>query len=258
MRSRILNKLAFSLCLLTSLSSFAFNYSGLRWNLNTESPTICWVVDEDTLPSSVTMTVSEINTQIEAGLNMWEGVTTSFIDFDQCCSVPSSQLILSGTGCTRIVVEDNLGAAGFAGCQGWSTVEGQEFCSGGQIKLNSSMFDGSHNDSIQFVVAHEMGHVMGLLHSDRPSIMSYHKGSATLTNDDWAAVTYLYPLNGTREEYNNFGCASVRSPNSTPGGPWNLLVLGLFFVLHLLRNQLRRIRHYMRKKIVQGLGKAQR
>ncbi len=85
------------------------------------------------------------------------------------------------------------------------------------------------------VLAHEMGHVLGLGHSSQPEALMYfsvaNKPDAILVQDDMDGITYLYPRN--EFIYGPMGCASTRHPhpatNATKGG----YLLSMVFLLLL-------------------------
>ena len=77
------------------------------------------------------------------------------------------------------------------------------------------------------ILAHELGHLLGLGHSANQKALMYYslndKTSAQITSDDRDGITYLYP----RNEFQGgvFGCAAVhRGVNFGPAG-WSYLFM---------------------------------
>lgn len=87
---------------------------------------------------------------------------------------------------------------------------------------------------LQVVVTHEMGHALGLGHSQTPDAVMYYtyslKTDLNLSQDDIDGISYLYPS----DEFDDSefaGCGVVK--NSPPVGPGTLLWCLLFFLLPL-------------------------
>lgn len=87
----------------------------------------------------------------------------------------------------------------------------------GAILINAQSGAGAEfsqltSEEVQVVVAHEMGHLLGLGHSASPEALMYYsvstKSIPVLTQDDMDGVSYLYPANG------NLGCSSIHSPKA--------------------------------------------
>jgi hypothetical protein len=113
-------------------------------------------------------------------------------------------------------------------------------CKGG-ILLNdtaSTNLDIADRETLIAVLAHEMGHALGLGHSSSKTALMYYaqggKSQTNLTQDDIDGISYLYP---TEKKLGGLGgaCGSV-DLDSKGGGPGNFfgsLLFGLIIVIIL-------------------------
>lgn len=91
----------------------------------------------------------------------------------------------------------------------------------GLLILNASAAAGSiarqSPEVVKTIVAHEIGHVLGLGHSQEPSALMWYsagaKTNALLSQDDVDGISYLYPRNELGQDQ-PFGCGLVNSIGS--------------------------------------------
>ncbi|MDZ4677962.1 MAG: matrixin family metalloprotease [Oligoflexia bacterium] len=113
----------------------------------------------------------------------------------------------------------------------------------GYILLNVQTGSQGHISNLNpsrlvIIIAHEIGHILGLGHSDDSKALMYFDVSAktksTLARDDMDGVTYLYQRNEPPDGI--FGCGLIKNqtPKFTP--LWLLLILFPLFVNFYLRN----------------------
>lgn len=91
-------------------------------------------------------------------------------------------------------------------------------------------------EELRITLTHEMGHMLGLGHSDASTSLMYFslsgKSTARITEDDRMGITFLYP----RNEFSKgaFGCAAV--PGS--GTPWGMAAAFLYLAALVLAARL--------------------
>ncbi len=102
----------------------------------------------------------------------------------------------------------------------------------------------SYSDAqLETLVAHEVGHAIGIHHSGDPAALMYYSPEGVqevLAEDDIDAVTYLYPHESKLGCMGALGTTSNNTtPPSGPNGSWILsLMLGLMLV-HIFRPKIR-------------------
>ena len=117
-----------------------------------------------------------------------------------------------------------------------------DYITSGLMSLNASA--GAANignlstTKVVITLAHEIGHLLGIGHSQDLNALMYYdisqKTTLSLAQDDIDAVTYLYPRNESLTK--PLGCATVnfdQGPNSG-GGPTTLLILALPLLVALI------------------------
>src|SRR5690606_29136124 len=104
---------------------------------------------------------------------------------------------------------------------------------------------------LKIILAHEIGHILGLGHSHDESALMYYNASAkedlNLAQDDIDGITYLYPsdeLDGA----DLAGCGMVSNGVPPAGGGWALLLMLLPMGAWLARQ-----RRYLRARTLQRL-----
>lgn len=109
----------------------------------------------------------------------------------------------------------------------------------GIMYLNASTGDANiknfDQEVLTIIVAHEIGHLLGLGHSSDPAALMYYDGSyrnvLSLSQDDVDGVSYLYPSNELSGD-KILGCGSLA--NLTPRPPPPPQNLGILACLMLL------------------------
>lgn len=192
-------------------------------------------------------------------LNVEQIVKDSFETWNQ---VPTSRLKLSVTGTTTSTASSNptvvFCSVNFASDLGVTdpteaaqledSVPGVallsmsgDFAVSGQLILNASGGDaniGLFNQTIlKVILAHEVGHIIGLGHSHDTNALMYYNASAkntlALAQDDMDGVTYLYPRNELSGD-KMMGCGLVRDVRMPPPADFGTSLQSLAFILLFL------------------------
>jgi len=150
------------------------------------------------------------------------------------CSVNSALVVASD-----ITLSCNTNAANFSnstsilGTTVPNNVSGRTIV-GALFLLNDSLgnsFAGKSRSEQTAIVAHELGHALGLGHSSQAYNLMYFKSlesRAALGPDDVDGITYLYPV-----EQPTGGCGSIEFTAPPSSGPFIMTFLAAFFLTFL-------------------------
>jgi hypothetical protein len=187
--------------------------------------------------------------------DFWNTVPTSRLQLEDGGSFTVSdafrtgELCLIGGACTPgpaipavtdIVITCNDNAVNFPGSSNLLALTLPTVISGKDIKgsvvvLNDtgSSFDNLNTNQKISVISHEIGHAIGLGHSDDRSSLMYFSVVPVrndLGRDDMDGVTYLYPVQGDM-----FGLGCFLGSTDSGNGMWPTALLGFLLAIFLGR-----------------------
>ncbi len=234
-------------------------------------------VDEGTVCPTNGVTYQELAGLVKPAIDTyWNKVPTSSLRLDAAGFSPALSTINRGRLCsptddpciaaaeadpdglipavTEIVIACNSNSVNFGGGNVLAVTIPNKF-SGKKIKgsvilindTSGTFGDLSRSDKIG-VIAHEIGHALGLGHSDESAALMFYRTVAQrsrLGQDDVDGISFLYPIGGDLYGLSEEGlvsCATTDGGRSGPGGPYlpAAAALGLLVVLAELRRLLRR------------------
>ena len=188
--------------------------------------------------SQCDISASAVKSAVNAAIDLWNSVPTSALKV-------SLESDTSGTGLSGepiIECSTSFSSSGVVGTGSTSSVGGVIQSANILLNANSSLsgdINSINATQLNVVLAHEMGHVLGLGHSPSEAALMYYsigeKTNLALSQDDMDGVSFLYPRQeslGTKA----FGCGTLIASNLNDEGgspPFFMLGLCLFSTLLL-------------------------
>lgn len=169
---------------------------------------------------------------------VWNNVATSSIKVSYggtTTSTTSSSppTVYCETNFQSVVGADQDGVPGAAAVNGSTgqITQGIMYLNASTGGANIANFD---QTILKIILAHEIGHLLGLGHSTSTKALMYYDASAktalNLSQDDIDGISYLYPSDEIRD--NKFaGCALVKEWHPPDGGSLGLMISLLFLPL---------------------------
>ena len=188
----------------------------------------------------------DITPVIENALAIWNNVANSKLKAVYNGSTTSTTY----ANPTTIYCETNFGASIEDSVPGYAQVHSSSgVLYEGVVTLNASTGDANianfDQGVLTIILAHEIGHILGLGHSADINALMYYDGSyktkLSLAQDDIDGIAYLYPHDEFKDGH-LMGCGSVGNLPKPPP-PSSFLVLALLMLLPMalvvrLRNRL--------------------
>jgi hypothetical protein len=170
-----------------------------------------------------TLSDGEIHSIVDDAIHAWNGIPMADLILSRRESTTAVSEVLNGTAIDAPVIvcdpsfESNIGSSSVVPGVTLGVQLGSDYhiVQGGMV-LNAQAGAGAEisnftHDEMVIVVAHELGHALGLGHSGDPQSLMYFsisgKTKAQITEDDMDGMAFLYP----RNEFSGkpLGCAAV-------------------------------------------------
>lgn len=197
-----------------------------------------------------TITEDELNTSIDAAIELWNSVSTSGIGVERGYTstfTAASAFAGDATDTPLIACDDNLSST--LGIE-TNNIPGVTRILTENLRVNygvlllnaesgkSAEISQISKTKLNVVIAHEIGHVLGLGHtSDENALMYYkatYKEDLALSLDDVDGITYLYPRSEPGDS-NILGCATITdSEGDDPVNPMGAVVVAFWLLIVFL------------------------
>lgn len=233
--------------LILSVLLFCFSIPAFSFTLNSSSnPNFKgWSSKDIDFAINTTNCPANVQGMMDTVFDIWRNVAGTNVELKLTGTTSSTTYanpitIYCETNFNAITGADENSVPGVGGL----TPAGADHPTGGVLILNVSAGTGNINNynstSLKIILAHEVGHVLGLGHSEDSSALMYYDASAkdtfSLAQDDIDGLSYLYPRNELGKD-GLMGCGMIKArnfPNNKSGPLWTLMfLLPLLFGLWL-------------------------
>lgn len=193
--------------------------------------------------------------EIEEAFAVWNQVTTAKLKLkvgganNESLATIANRVLDASEAHAPVIIcdsnfEANIGDSDSVLGVGLANTVGGDTLNTGFIILNTEPGAGGNisNQSAvrrKVVIAHELGHMLGIGHSAEPSALMFfnigEKTNLNLHQDDSDAYTYLYPRSEPSDGF--LGCGHVQKGGDSPSSPlfWILFALPLLIWANLRR-----------------------
>lgn len=204
---------------------------------------------------------SGVEDLIENSMKIWNGVETSNLKLSfggyttatlaEATAGTSSEVPAIFCVNNMSAVAPQLDPNSIPGFATGARVDGDGYINYGFIILNTQPGAAANISTmdaeiVKVVLAHEMGHLLGLGHSADTKALMYFDASAKtvlgLAKDDYDGITYLYPRDEIGKD-KMLGCAAVGAKSNSFRGEGQILLLLLSMPLFIMSLQKARRRY---------------
>lgn len=198
-----------------------------------QNPEVTFNVNTANCPASV-----DVPGLITEAASVWNNIATSRVKISYSGATTST----AASNPVTIYCETNF--SGYGDVDTIPAVAGPgsvgHYAVVGIMRLNASAGAANiasfNRELLLVIIAHEMGHVLGLGHSQDPSALMYYNAGAktnfALAQDDIDGMTYLYPRDELGDD-KMMGCGQVASTSPKPPRGSLLAILAVLMLLPL-------------------------
>jgi hypothetical protein len=206
----------------------ADSYSAFSFTLNTpNSSARGWDRQEVELLLNTTNCPAGVEDLIESAMDVWNGIESSNLRVKFGGYTTATVEEVAAGNSTEVPAifclqnmnqfEASLDPNSIPGYATGARLDGDGYINYGYIVLNAqpgarANISTFNSDIVKVVVAHEIGHLLGLGHSEDTKALMYYdasaKGKLGLAKDDVDGMTYLYPRNELGKD-KIFGCSTI-------------------------------------------------
>ena len=171
--------------------------------------------------------------EVEVSANFETGKLCEQVIFGDVCDGPASDIPKVSDNIV-VACNSNSEYAGILGIALPNNIDG-EIIKGSAVLIYSgtnSGFGSKSRDEQISIIAHELGHAIGLGHSPADAALMYYQSMANrmyLSRDDIKGVTYLYPKEEKLGGVVGCGSLALLDKIDPPSGPWTGGVVSIFF-----------------------------
>jgi Matrixin len=230
-----MKKLLFILFFYMIQSASAFTLNGNDSNFKGwASGEVKFAINASSCPAGV-----DIQGLMEESFSVWNNISGTNLKLSIVGTTTSTDFsdpvtVYCVTSMSSAQEEDSI--PGYA-----SVMPSGDYATAGYLVLNATAGNANisrfNREVLKVIIAHEVGHVIGLGHSHDTHALMYYSGSMkttlSLSQDDVDGIEYLYPRNELGSD-KPLGCALVKMNNSGPGGFSKILSILLLMLLPIL------------------------
>lgn len=230
---------------LYSTSAHAFTLISSLLHSGWDTQTLTFQVNESSC-TAAGVSADSVNTAVDAAIELWNKAPTSGLKLAKGATTTSTSYASDPVIYCKSTTQSNT----VAGTGGITILSNKPYTGGLELNGDSTKvayFGGLDANTQAMIVAHEIGHVLGLGHTEKEYGLMYYdlsdKEHVNFSQDDIDGLTWLNP----RDELSGgiMGCATIqeignRTPPTDGGGSmiinW-ILVLMIAFVASRRRNR---------------------